>query len=835
MAQSVAFFYGPRIPEELLTAYDLVVVEPAQGHTPRAQAGHAELVAYLSVGEVSDASGERAQMQPAWVLGRNEVWRSSVMDAASPEFQRDLIERRFELLWRQGYRTLFLDTLDSYQLIAKDDASRERQRAALVSIIQRMREKHPGLKLFLNRGFELLDALGDEVRGVVAESLFSTWSAETGRYQPTDEEDRAWLLARLDEVRKKRDLPIVIIDYVALGNREVARATAQKIVDLGYTPWVSDQSLMGFGVGVVEIVNRRVLVVTQQAAGRATAEHPALRYLTPALEHLGYVVEHHDLSSGLPQPVLGSLAGIVSWLDGTLAPRGYGKLLRAQLEAGTRLVVFGAPGLAIPGDDANALGFANAPDLQRPGSAPLVVETRDVLARDEAEPTASPLEVVSLRVVGPEVTPHLTFRTGSGAVAQALMSTSWGAWIASHYFAPRGTSGELAWTIDIVGVLTKALRLTPWPIPDVTTENGGRLAMFVVRGQGLGEPSRLRGRPSTANVLRELIARFPVPHALDLETSSYNAVSGADRAAALGLTSDNALVRAEGLPPGRSKLTAQRPWTTQLAPLAEIEPDGTSGERVRVHLPMAGDYDFIPHGAQEAYPYRACEETIQLSDTPRRRLPVALDYHASSLASDGGHRAIASLYGSVLGRGSLPIRLDAYAARVRDFRAQVVIRHLDGSFELRGGQSLRTVRLADDLGPLDLARSPIASLHSGPQGRYVTFLPDGPRRLVFHSESRRGDDTVHAYPHLTRANAEVRSFALALEHAQNVSLRFELAGFLDLDFELGGLPAQASCRLARGSRRWQGRTNSSGSVKFALRGVRSGRFALSCARSDSAR
>ena len=352
MAQSVAFFYGPRIPEELLTAYDLVVVEPGQGHTVRTVPGRAELVAYLSVGEVSDTSAERTLIQPSWVLGRNDIWRSSVMDVASIDFQRDLIERRFEALWLQGYRTFFLDTLDSYQIVAKEEPARERQRNALIAIIKRMRQRHPDLKLFLNRGFELIDALGGEVHGVVAESLFSTFNPETGRYEPTSEESRTWLLARLHEVQQKHKLPIIIIDYVSVGDRATARALAQKSVDLGFVPWVSDQSLMAFGVGIVEVVSRRVMLVTQSSPGKPAAEHPAIRYLSPALEHLGYIVEHHDLATGLPQPVLGSLAGIVSWLDGKLAPAGYGQLLRAQSAAGTRLVIFGTPGFAIPSDDA---------------------------------------------------------------------------------------------------------------------------------------------------------------------------------------------------------------------------------------------------------------------------------------------------------------------------------------------------------------------------------------------------------------------------------------------------------------------------------------------------
>ncbi|MET0341391.1 MAG: endo alpha-1,4 polygalactosaminidase [Polyangiales bacterium] len=810
-AQSTAFFYGADVPPELLVAYDRVVVEPGHGFEPR-KVGPAELVAYVSIGEVAETSPERAHLDARWVLGKNAAWNSLVVDLTSSAFRQDLIERRFEPLWQRGYRSFFLDTLDSYQLVAKDDAARAAQRAGLVALIEALAARHPEAKLLLNRGFEVLGSVTKHVHGVVAESLLSGWDAGTRRYVETSADDQRWLRARLDQARSL-GLPVIVIDYVAPGDHARARTVATRIRALGYQPFVSDPALASVGVSDLEIQPRRVLVLSNDDVP-SDAPPEALATLAPVLEQLGLVAVHHDLRAGLPRTVPGSLAGIVTWLSGPRLPEGYGAFLRAQIALGVRIAMFGTPGLALDGEDARALGLEADPLPKGAVNAPPTIAQRDAVARFEAEPLPSALALLQLRVRGPGVTEHLAIRAGTGRPLQAVVTTAWGGLASSHYFAPRGLSGERAWVLDPYAFVGRALAVPPAPRPDLTTEHGARLALFTVRAQGLAETSRHEGRPTNAALLSSLLTRYPVPHVLDAQPSEHNAPSRADVALARGLH-ERAPIEHAAPPPGRTRLTRSEPSVTGVEALA-------LGTRA-VPLPMAGDFAFVPSGIGEAYPYKRAAETIALTDAPRRLLPVALDYHASSLGSDGGYRAIEQLYRQLVDAGLAPTRYAAHVARAEAYRTQVLARDLSGAHRVLGGAALRTLRLDASLGQVDLARSRgVASVSALPQGTYVTFLPDGERRLVLAEHAAR-------LPHLGRVNADVRAFTRESVRDGVWSLRFTLAGYLDLAFEARGLPPGARCVLSEGTRRWERPADAEGAVRFVLPRVRAGQFGLSCA------
>ena len=102
------------------------------------------------------------------------------------------------------------------------------------------------------------------VHGVVAESLFDRWDAASGQYMRVPEADRNWLLARLQEAHKRYNLPITVIDYRPPNERQAARLTASRIAGLGFIPWVSDATLSTIGIGSIEVVPRRILILTNE-------------------------------------------------------------------------------------------------------------------------------------------------------------------------------------------------------------------------------------------------------------------------------------------------------------------------------------------------------------------------------------------------------------------------------------------------------------------------------------------------------------------------------------------------------------------------------------------
>jgi uncharacterized protein (TIGR01370 family) len=244
-----AFFYGSPVPVEALAQYEWVVVEAENLPAPAALSASGTIVfAYISVGEAEGWRASTKDLDARWFLGENALWHSRVADLTQPGWKKFLIEQRMAVLWQQGYRAFFLDTLDSYQIPIKDPVSHAPQARALANIIRAMHDRFPGVQLMLNRGFDVLPEIGHLAVGMVVESLFQGWDASTGRYVEIRESDRAWLLGQLREAKERYKLPVTVIDYVDPHEPELAHDTARRIKALGFSPWIATPGLDTLGV-----------------------------------------------------------------------------------------------------------------------------------------------------------------------------------------------------------------------------------------------------------------------------------------------------------------------------------------------------------------------------------------------------------------------------------------------------------------------------------------------------------------------------------------------------------------------------------------------------------
>jgi hypothetical protein len=803
-APRTAFYYGARVPSDLILAYDQIVVEPDHVTNLEAfRAPGARPVAYLSIGEVARASARSKQIDEAWVLAENPAWASRVMDLESPGYQAWLLSR-FEQLWAQGYRGFFLDTLDSYRLAAA--AGREAGlRRSLVQIIRGLAQRHPGARLLLNRGFEVLPELKDVVSGVVAESLFDRWDAATQSYRPVPEVDRRWLSAELTRVRDGLGLPVTVIDYRPDAERPQARETARKIAALGFEPWVTNATLDGVGIGSFEILPRRVLIL-HDGASEAGAVPDAVRFLAPVLEYLGYVPEPRRVPQNLAELTLDAgYQGVITWFSSTPAP-GYSDWMAAWQRRGVRFVLFGVPGFDIASPRGRALGLS----LVAPASASAArVVARDALVGFEAEPPTRPFDGPLVALAdAPGNLVHLRLRDATGREGVAVATTAWGGFALSHVLALRGLAGERAWVIDPVSFLRRALSLPGAPMPNVTTQNGRRLALLLVRPEGLATLAG-HGQPTNAAALGAWLAReYPWPHAIATRPSDPAApLSAADAAAAQSLLELPFFERAD-LAPGRTRAQGGRGTLTELSGLT------AGGEVVG---PIALDSVFLPSGGAQAYPYRDVLETFAYTDAPRRLAPMLVDYHGYLLGSPGGRAALGRILRTLGQSEPYPLLVSDYVARVRAFAEVVVARALDGSFHYFGGEAVRTVRSPLWLGwPRELGAGSAVVVRQGPDGIYSSFAAEGPRQLMLGAEAVRT-------PHLVQVNGRVLAF-----EAEAELVRFELDGHVPLELELEGLPANADCALAYTDGRELGVSDERGALKLALGVARTGKARLSC-------
>lgn len=515
-APSVTFYYGNDVPVELLSQFDWIVVEAANvDDTERGllEQHGGQPLAYVSIGELDAWRGAGVDLSTDALVTNNEAWNSRVADLTHPEWQDFLIESHIRPLWEAGYRGLFLDTLDSYRLFAPEGSAAERQQAALIEIITRIRREFPGIQLLLNRGFEILDTVHDDVIGVAAESLYRGWNPSTDTFGAVPEADQAWLYQQLARVRDQYGLPAIAIDYVPAANRALARETAQRIHAEGFIPWVSVPQLNQVGVGLIEPIPRRVLILFDKDKTEAgeLAYTNAHQYLAMPLEYHGYGAEYQDVNGPLPSDVLhGRYAGVVTWFnDSVSSGAAYSEWLRRQMENGLRAAIVGDPGIPLSGALGRLMGLQEVHGL---AAQDLSLVEHDQLVDFEGFSQPPPLPQTSYRLVGEGLTAHLTLRTPSGDTVAPIVTGAWGGLASYPWVLQEATEYQHRWNLDPFAFLQRALALPEMPMADATTENGARYWMTQIDGDAFVSRADLPGTPFTGEkMLSDILMRYQVP------------------------------------------------------------------------------------------------------------------------------------------------------------------------------------------------------------------------------------------------------------------------------------------------------------------------------------
>jgi hypothetical protein len=514
---SVALFYGENPPWDELRAFDVVVVDPDHGTISPANHQHADssVFAYVSLGEVHPTRPWFNELPTQWQAGQNSAWGSVIIDQAAAGYPAFVTDKVIAPLWDKGYRGFFLDTLDTWHLIAKTPEAQARQQAGLIATIRAIKARFPDAKLIFNRGFEILPTVHDLAWMVAAESLFQGHDASKNSATEVSAADREWLLAQLGSVRERYKLPVLVIDYVPSNQRELARKTAEKIRALGMIPWVTTPGLDAMGVGAVEVLPRKVLVLWNPTTGGDNVFYAeAQRFLSMPLAYLGLVPEYITTTSSPPTTeMIGRYAGVVSWqrdpqaLDGT----GWLPWLRAQADKGLPLAMMGTFGSYQ--DEAALRQFGIESPQSNPGPGMQVVH-QDAMMGFELPVLPRTTELQAVRLAG-EGKPLLTLQRGSEQWHPAAL-TPWGGYVLAPYTVGSLLGGDQEmqrWYVNPVSFLRAALRIDGRvPIPDVTTENGRRLFFSHIDGDGFASQFEGTGFRFAGEVLRdEIVQRYRLP------------------------------------------------------------------------------------------------------------------------------------------------------------------------------------------------------------------------------------------------------------------------------------------------------------------------------------
>lgn len=512
--KNIGFYYGNEAPTASLMAYDWLVLQPDQVSASRLddlRRADTLPLAYISLGEIARDHKQYREAPADGLLEENKAWRSRVFDLRRDDVQSFIIDKLIEPAFKAGFKGVFLDTLDSFQLTGAGRAEPEAFAAAQQHIIQQIRNAHPDARILVNRGFQLPDAARALVDGVVVESYRRSYSADKKRYSRVSDRDRMWLDKQFDKWRQLRpDIPLIAIDYVEHGDD--APALAHQLRSDGFIPYVSDPDLLRLGPTEPARVKRQILVF-HDAPGGQLIQSSAHIQGGVLLDELGYIPHYRSTQAPLPkEPAIDRFAGIVVWWETAGQSNRLCNWLIRQQQAGLPVVVLGQ----IPGDrsckqliGAGALGTPAGELSNEPLHASFAnFESHRFPAAD-----GSSLPQIDTGAITPwasvtdsrntEFTPVYTFPGGGVALTPYL-------------FEP-GPEDQKYWLFNPITFLAEALQKPSFPAIDVTTETGRIILTSHIDGDGFVSRGEFPGAPLGAEVIEDKILKgYPIAHTVSI-------------------------------------------------------------------------------------------------------------------------------------------------------------------------------------------------------------------------------------------------------------------------------------------------------------------------------
>lgn len=519
--QSAAFFYGDQPQFQKLRAYDVVVVDPRATVSPKTFYQDQRLLAYVSLGEIENQDAKN--IPSSWKIGTNSIWKSVMLDQTNEAWQHYFLEKIIAPLWEKGYKGFFLDTLDSFKMVVRDPKAQQAQLDAMQKTIQLIRKRYPEAIIILNRGFELLPQLHEDVDAVAAESVFAGWDQKNKRYVSVSEIDRKELLAEFEKA-KIWHLPFIAIDYVDPAHREEASQVAKKIHALGMIPWVADGLLKTYGKSHLNLAPRKVLVLYSEIKKSTLFEPPPFLLFAMPLEYLGFVPEFKSVYDAFPAvSAMQDYSAVVVWVETSqrvFQDRLFNWLFQVK-QKHIPIVFMGGFGFAPTTSHLAAFDLQGTPSAGLDFRQKMQVHVMDKkIVGFESKVYPSIEEFFPLKTLNGKPLLSLTL---NGRQQDAIAITPWGGYVLDPYAVLTLPDTELLWVIHPLAWLTAVLHSAASVVPDVTTENGRRLLFAHIDGDSFGSPVMGNYKKMAAEVIRDQILKvYTIPTTVSVITSEFS-------------------------------------------------------------------------------------------------------------------------------------------------------------------------------------------------------------------------------------------------------------------------------------------------------------------------
>jgi hypothetical protein len=489
--RNVALYYQSDVPVDELRAFDVVVIDPSRAGPP----------------SLADAS------QTTW-LARLRVVPSAITS--------DYMERVVAPLWTQGYRGFLVD--DGQPL----GAAEENEGQALRQLVAAIKQAYPDAGIVLRNHLALAGEIAGQLDALVVDSIYNSASAYGGTRLSAA---RSGKDAARDALKVLRDrhpaLQIVALDYCYQGDRVCRRERARQIEADGWTPYVTTAAIDSIGVGHIEIMPRKILMVQALEEDEPLLTSTGAYTMSMPLNYLGYDVHYADANKRLPTRVNNDrYAGIVVALQNAVTDAtAWRRWLLSQIRGGTKVVFMGQFGFTLDGPTARELSLRIIPGPNVASDA--YVASQDPIIGFEVMPAADARAVVGIEA-GPEATSLL--RVGVGKRQYDVVGLApWGGFALAPYHMHLDTVDQYRWPLQPLEFYRRALALPDMPVPDVTSENGRRLMFTQVDGDGFASRGEFAGATNqySGQILYDRVfKRYPIPMTVSViegETSATGA------------------------------------------------------------------------------------------------------------------------------------------------------------------------------------------------------------------------------------------------------------------------------------------------------------------------
>ncbi|WP_323757687.1 endo alpha-1,4 polygalactosaminidase [Roseivirga sp.] len=165
------------------------------------------VIGYISLGEVSGSRFYYDALKGN-TLGKNEIWGSYYLNLRDETTQNVLISFVDKMV-KKGFDGLFLDTVDTFA----EWGPYPNMGPDLVNLLRLIKDKYPKIHLMQNAGLSLISKSAKYIDSIAIESVATNYSFDNSEYRMHRWHEFYKRVEELQEIRKKYQLPIILIEY----------------------------------------------------------------------------------------------------------------------------------------------------------------------------------------------------------------------------------------------------------------------------------------------------------------------------------------------------------------------------------------------------------------------------------------------------------------------------------------------------------------------------------------------------------------------------------------------------------------------------------------------